>query len=234
MPEDAIGAIALLDDPARARMYEFIRRADAPVTREQVASELGISAKLAAFHLDKLAGAGLLATHFERPPGRSGPGAGRTAKHYRPSAMELDVSIPARRYELVASVLADAVKSSPGSDPLRAAIRLARRRGREAARDGSSAAPAPAPATARSRQRPAIERIERLLRDQGYDPRRSSGSRLELANCPYRTVAVEAPEVVCAMNQAFIQGLASESGGGVRARLDPAPGRCCVVLEAAG
>jgi predicted ArsR family transcriptional regulator len=225
MPDDAIGAIALLDDPARARMYEFIRRAAAPVTREQVGAELGISAKLAAFHLDKMAAAGLLAAHYARPPGRSGPGAGRPAKQYRPSGLELEVSIPARRYELVASVLANAVKGSrDGDPPLRAAIRLARRRGREAAAT-SGAASGP-------RSRAGTQRVERLLRDRGYEPRRASASRLELANCPYRAAAVEAPEVVCAMNQAFIQGLAAEAGGGVRARLDPAPGRCCVVLEA--
>jgi predicted ArsR family transcriptional regulator len=107
---------------------------------------------------------------------------------------------------------------------MRAAIRLARRRGREAA--AASGAPSG------PRSRPGIQGVERILRDQGYEPRRTSATRIELANCPYRAVAAEAPEVVCAMNQAFIQGLAAEAGGGVRARLDPAAGRCCVVVEA--
>jgi predicted ArsR family transcriptional regulator len=223
MADDAIGALALLDEPMRARMYAYIRTAEAPVTREQVAAELGISVKLAAFHLDKLAAAGLLATHFERPHGRTGPGAGRPAKHYRRSGAEFEVSIPQRDYELVASVLADAVKQTPASDQAsRNVISLARRRGRQAAR--SSGAPA-------RPGRIGIRTVERLLRDRGYEPQRDTGSRIELANCPFRAVAQESPEVVCSMNRAFIEGLVKESGAkGVQVKLDPAPGRCCVVL----
>jgi predicted ArsR family transcriptional regulator len=222
MTDDAIGAIALLDEPTRARMYAYIRAAEAPVTREQVAAEVGISVKLAAFHLDKLAAAGLLATHFERPHGRTGPGAGRPAKHYRPSGAEFEVSVPRRDYELVASVLADAVSKAPASDPAsRNAISLARRRGREAARRSG-------PARGR---RPGIRTVERLLRDRGYEPRRGPGSRIELANCPFRAVAQESPEVVCALNRAFIEGMVKESGAtDVQVKLDPTPGRCCVVL----
>ena len=33
-------------------MYEFIRRADGPVTRDEAAAAVGISRKLAGFHLD--------------------------------------------------------------------------------------------------------------------------------------------------------------------------------------
>src|SRR5438552_241696 len=55
-----MAAAAVLTDDLRRRMYAFIRRADGPVTRDEVAAEIGISRKLAAFHLDKLAAAGLL------------------------------------------------------------------------------------------------------------------------------------------------------------------------------
>jgi predicted ArsR family transcriptional regulator len=73
--------------------------------------------------------------------------------------------------------------------------------------------------------------VERLLRDRGYEPQRGTGSRIELANCPFRAVAQESPEVVCSMNRAFIEGLVKESGAtDVQVKLDPAPGRCCVVL----
>src|SRR5262249_26894234 len=169
MTDQAIGAIALLDEPTRARMYTYIRSAEAPVTREQVAAELGISVKLAAFHLDKMAAAGLLATHFERPHGRTGPGAGRPAKHYRPSGAEFEVSVPRRDYELVASVLADAMNRSPASDrATKNMVAVARRRGREAAHTSGT----------QSRSgRIGIRTVERLLRDRGYEPRRGPGSR---------------------------------------------------------
>jgi predicted ArsR family transcriptional regulator len=54
-----------------------------PVGRDAVAARVGVGRTLAAFHLDKLAAAGLLTISFARPPGRTGPGAGRPAKLYR-------------------------------------------------------------------------------------------------------------------------------------------------------
>ena len=39
---------------------------------------------------------------FQRLTGRSGPGAGRTAKLYRRSDTEIGVSLPERRYDLAA------------------------------------------------------------------------------------------------------------------------------------
>ena len=54
------------------------------------------------FHLDKLVDAGLADVRFQRLTGRSGPGAGRTAKLYRRSDTEIGVSLPERRYDLAA------------------------------------------------------------------------------------------------------------------------------------
>jgi hypothetical protein len=47
-----MAAIALLADQLRQR---FVRAQPTPVTRDQPAAAVGISRKLAAFHLDKLA-----------------------------------------------------------------------------------------------------------------------------------------------------------------------------------
>ena len=57
-------------------------------------------------HLDKLVDHGLLVATFARPDGRGGPGAGRPAKHYSRADTELEISVPARDYQLVAAVLA--------------------------------------------------------------------------------------------------------------------------------
>jgi len=71
LPVDAaIKAVAALEDDLRRGMYEFIRTARHPITREQAAEAVGISRKLAAFHLDKLAAAGLLRSDFEPVGGR--------------------------------------------------------------------------------------------------------------------------------------------------------------------
>jgi predicted ArsR family transcriptional regulator len=55
--------------------------------------------------LDKLADAGLLTISYQRPAGRSGPGAGRPAKLYTRATQEMSVSVPPRDYELLAKLL---------------------------------------------------------------------------------------------------------------------------------
>src|SRR5690348_16796535 len=98
--EEATGPIAVLDEDLRRRMYLYIRGQRRPVTRDEAAREIGISRKLAAFHLDKMVERGLLITSYARPEGRSGRGAGRTSKRYEPSDLQVEVSIPERRYDL--------------------------------------------------------------------------------------------------------------------------------------
>ena len=50
----ATAAIALLADELRQRLYRFVAAQPGPVTRDEAAAAVGISRKLAAFHLDKL------------------------------------------------------------------------------------------------------------------------------------------------------------------------------------
>ena len=77
-PPDRVAALAALDDPTRRALFDLVARTSA-VSRDAAADALGISRRDAAFHLDRLAEQGLLAVEYRRPPGRSGPGAGRPA-----------------------------------------------------------------------------------------------------------------------------------------------------------
>jgi predicted ArsR family transcriptional regulator len=63
----AMAAIALLADELRQRLYRFVAAQPGPVTRDQAAAAVGISRKLAAFHLAKLVSAGLLETAAPAP-----------------------------------------------------------------------------------------------------------------------------------------------------------------------
>src|SRR5215217_980551 len=104
----AMAAIALLADELRQRLYRFICAQPGPVTRDQAAAAVGISRKLAAFHLDKLTAAGLLETAAPDPASRR-PGPGRTPKAYRPAAAEVTLSIPQPRQDAPGEVLAQAI-----------------------------------------------------------------------------------------------------------------------------
>ncbi|MGW0732179.1 helix-turn-helix transcriptional regulator [Streptomyces sp. NPDC002851] len=211
-PSSQMAALAVLGDASRRRLLDFVRRARHPVTREEAAAAVGISRKLAAFHLDKLVKAGLLqARHGGHGPRR----VGRAPKVYEPGPQSIDVSLPPRRHELLASLLAEAVTGQqPGESAVAAAVRIARERG--------------ATLGAEARTRDLTQELEEL----GYEPEREPEGHTVLRNCPFHAVAAQAPELVCAMNQAFLHGYLTAVGATTTtAVLAPRPGVCCVELH---
>lgn len=222
--------VGLLDDELRRRMYTFIRRTGRPVNRDEAAAEVGISRKLAAFHLDKLVENGLLKVTYARPPGRSGRGAGRTAKLYEPSDLSIEVSIPERRYDLVGDLLVRTIQSKPsGGATLDAARRVSWEAGsalgRAVRQDLRLRPPGPDRALAVA---------EDVLASRGFEPQRHEGE-ITLRNCPFHVLARQAPELVCEMNQAYIEGMVRGLGNeSLEVLLDRAPGRCCVKLRGPG
>ena len=125
--EPTISAVAALDDDLRRGMYEFIRTARRPVTRDEAAAVVGISRKLAAFHLDKLVDTGLLRAHIAAPEGRRR--VGRAPKVYEATDAGIQISIPERRHGLLAEILLEAVLEGDDTrDAREAASRVASRR----------------------------------------------------------------------------------------------------------
>jgi predicted ArsR family transcriptional regulator len=225
--ERDVGRLAVLGDELRRRMYLYVRSHPGPLSRDDVAKAVGVSRKLAAFHLDKLADQGLLTFRYQRPAGRSGPGAGRPAKVYEPSDLEVEVSIPARRYDLVGTMLVDAIETgSPGESLREHALEVAgqagRRLGEEVRRSRRLRPPGP---------ERALTVAEEVLAEHGFEPVRDGGE-IRLRNCPFRALASHAPDLVCGLNRAFIAGLVRGLGNEtVDVALEGAPGRCCVVLR---
>jgi len=229
-----MAALALLADELRQRLYGFVAAQPNPVTRDQAAAAVGISRKLAAFHLDKLTAAGLLETTTPDPASRR-PGPGRAPKAYQPAATELAITIPQRRYDLLGDVLAQAiVADGSASSARRAAHQLARDRGQvlgERVRADRR--------LGRLGPERALTIMGELLAACGYAPARAPTQlQLLLRNCPFQQLARRAPELVCGLNQEFVAGLLA----GLRSRrvdavLQPDaaadPTRCCVVLQAA-
>src|SRR5215469_683929 len=109
-----IMAVELLAEPTRQQLYLYMRERQQPVGREEAARDTGIKPRLAAFHLDRMAEAGLLDVEYRRLSGRVGPGAGRPAKVYSLSSRSFSVEIPQTRYALAASMMATAL--SAGGD----------------------------------------------------------------------------------------------------------------------
>jgi predicted ArsR family transcriptional regulator len=222
-----ISAIAALNEPIRRALYAYLVERPGPVGRDEAAEAVGITRELAAFHLDKLLEEGLLDVEYRRLSGRSGPGAGRPAKLYHPSRRPVQVSLPERRYELVARLMAEALEEK-GSDPAAALEGAARRFGE------SLGTEARRQMGRRATQNRLLDTACAVLRDQGFEPIRAE-SEIRLRNCPFDTVAKEHVSLVCGMNLALAQGLVVGLGAsGVGVRLDPKPGACCVAFAASG
>jgi predicted ArsR family transcriptional regulator len=232
-----LASLSSLDDPVRRRLYEVVTSRPGPVSRDEAAAAAGIGRALAVYHLDKLVESGLLTASYQRPPGRSGPGAGRPAKVYARSDREFAVTVPPREYELAAQLLVQAVEADP-SDRSRAALaEAARRLGTEL---GSTFRPSPGEKDAGGRDaggrdaggRDAAKRdVKGVLTQQGYEPCGGDDGVIRLRNCPFHQLTERHREVVCGMNLALVEGLVEGLGAdGWRPALDPQPGHCCVAI----
>src|SRR5215469_17859100 len=109
------GALAALGEPARRALYAYIAAQGRAVSRDEAADATGMKRATAAFHLDRLVEDGLLEVGFARLSGRTGPGAGRTAKLYSRARRPIDISLPPRRYALAGDILASAVEEAQES-----------------------------------------------------------------------------------------------------------------------
>jgi predicted ArsR family transcriptional regulator len=223
--EADLASVSCLDDRVRGRLYAFVSGRDEPAGRDEAAAAVGIGRALAVYHLDKLVEAGLLTASYRRPPGRSGPGAGRPAKVYARSRGEFTVTVPVREYELAARLLVQAVATDRSGQALAALQAAAWHLGADLARRHQAGQAPGAP------PRPALESA---LSEHGYAPWRDEAGTVRMRNCPFRHLAELEPELVCHMNLTLIQGLvAGLDAEGPQPVLDPEPEHCCVAIPAA-
>jgi len=221
-----VASVAALGEPVRRALYRYVVSQEGPVGREEAAAGIGVAHHTAKFHLDKLVEDGLLDVEYRRPPGRTGPGAGRPAKLYRRADREIAVSLPERRYDLAGRVMAEAISEAkragtPVDDTLTEAARSAGREIGEQARGllGSHRTP-----------EDALRAVGEVLAEQGYEPRLRAGC-LTLGNCPFHSLAQRYRDLVCRMNLDLIDGvLDGLEPASLHATLDPSADCCCVVV----
>lgn len=210
-PPDAGVDVSVLSDPVRRRLYGHIGRHQG-ATRDEAARATGISGTLAAYHLDRLSGAGLLRVDYARPPGRSGPGAGRPAKRYWPARDEVTVSIPPRDYALMARLFAGAIDADDPPGLRSRLTAMAEDEGRTAGAGHTT--------------------LSDALRTSGYEPVLTDEGDVEMLNCPFHQLSERHTQLVCGVNHALLRGiLAGQGDDPHRAELAPHPGRCCVVIH---
>lgn len=210
---DDLDALSALADPSRRRLYDYVAASPAPVGRDEAAAAAGIGRSLAAYHLDRLAEAGLLETTFARPAGRSGPGAGRPAKLYRRAARDFALRAPSRDYALLAEIFVRAEEHDAAARG--AVLSAARELGAELGAEAKRA-----------------DLIE-ILRSRGYEPFDDDGT-IRFRNCPFHALAQAHRGPVCTMNLALVEGILEGAGASkMCAALEPDRAQCCVALSPA-
>ena len=212
---DDLIVVTVLADPTRRRVYTAVSRAAEPMSRDQVATKLGLPRSTAAFHLERLADVGLLAVEFRRLTGRTGPGSGRPAKVYvRP-----DSELRSR---------------CPGGTTNSPARSWPRRSHAPSATTCRCATPCAMPPRAPGNASPEHPPISTTRSSGPASSRTRDGDETVLGTCPFHRLARENPAVVCELNHAMLCGMAEAVGDDPgRVRLDAGSGGCCIRIAAA-
>lgn len=219
--DQQLARLSPLAEPLRRAVYLYVAAKRTDVSRDKVASALGIGRSLAAFHLDKLLEHGLVEARYRRLSGRTGPGAGRPSKLYR-ATEEIRVTVPSRDYELAARLLVEASRRDRRLETVEAvAFEAGRAAGSAAGRRDVSAAAV-------------RRRLRRLLAERGYEPHAARGD-IRLRNCPFHALAEEYRDTICPMNRALITGMLDGLGAqDLEAVPQQVSGECCVAIRATG
>jgi len=221
--EKALGVVGALRDPTRRRLYVYVERQPVAVSRDDAAKELGISRALAAFHLEKLVGVGLLRPEYRRLSGKTGRGAGRTSKLYRRSATHFELSLPQRQYEVLARLLAESIdegaSNAAESGP---AFEFGHALGRQARQHAGRP----------RRVAKQLECVEQVAGSLGFDPYRDESGDLRLRNCPFDPLSRVYTPVVCGVTQAMLKGVVDGVGAKqLTVSREMHADRCCGIVS---
>jgi predicted ArsR family transcriptional regulator len=192
-------ATAAFGDPTRREIYLFVRDAERGVTAGEVAERFELHPNVARHHLDKLAAGGYVDVQVDR---QEHPGAGRPSKRYRTSAKQTGLEFPARRDDLLITLLVRAL----GMLTPEQAEEMAERVGIEY---GQALALSMSPGDGHRSFRVSLHAVADALTAHGFaahaEPR--GGSLAIIAEqCPFGEAAVQHP-VICAVDRGIIKGM---------------------------
>ena len=202
----------------REAVLSLLRQSDRALSVAEVAEAMGLHVNTARFHLDGLVDDGLADRRTEP---RVTPGRPRILY-----SSEGPAPGP-RSYELLAQMLTGFVSSLEDAGP--ATTELGRAWGRHLVERAAPSEHVDA--------EDALARLNRLLDAVGFQPEvrpTPEGAELRLHHCPFREVAQQHTDIVCAIHLGLMQGALDELGAPLAATsLDPfvTPHTCLARLE---
>ena len=191
---------ATLGDATRRGIYVTVRESTEPVTASQISEMFDIHANVARHHLDRLVSDEYLQVTRKRPSGRTGPGAGRPAKHYEPTRKNVSVQFPARRYDLLAELLLRVIERIAPDNAAEVADEIGREYGRELAAEIGFPED--------SGYDTAAIAVASALMGVGFEVEaRPDDHELVTRFCPFGESAKNHPAIVCQLDQGLVTGL---------------------------
>jgi predicted ArsR family transcriptional regulator len=205
---------------SRADVLDMLRAAGGPLGVREVAQQLALHPNTARFHLEGLVAAGLAARETED---RETPGRPRIA--YRAVAGNPG----GRRYRMLAEMLTSLIAGTM-PEPGKAAA--------EAGREWGAYLTEQPPPYQRPTAAEAVATLTAVMAELGFAPQAAADGgqyQLRLRQCPFREVAEQHEDVICALHLGLIQGALARMRAPVTAgRLDPfvEPSLCVARLTA--
>jgi predicted ArsR family transcriptional regulator len=189
-----------LGDATRRGIYIAVRESSDPLTASQIAEMFDIHPNVARHHLDRLATDDFLTITRKRPSGRSGPGAGRPAKCYTASDKEIELHYPAKRVDLLATLLLDLINELAPETASETARDIGYRYGSRVAEEIGLPSD-----TGFDRS---VRAVAQAMTGLGFQMEADvARDRLVTSHCPFGQTALTHPEVVCSLDQGLIAGL---------------------------
>jgi predicted ArsR family transcriptional regulator len=206
-------------DPVLRDAVLFARAQARPITADDLAVAQAVHRNVARSRLERLVEAGLLVSEYERRTGKTGPGAGRTAKTYAVAPQLDSIEFPLRRYETLLGLMLDALPRKSRRQQLRE-IGIAF--GEELARS--------------ARLRPAktlttgFERVCEAVRSLGFQASVTevgeAGAVISTPTCPLRPLVAARPEAV-EIDRGMWAGLTGKALDGAQIELVECETRHC-------
>ena len=186
-------------DRTRRDIYLFARESERGITAADAAERFALHPNVARHHLDKLAAGGYLEVTLERA---EHGGAGRPSKRYTASSEGLTLDFPARRDDLMVTLLGRALALLPSEQ----AEAMAQEVGEEY---GRMLAAHMAPEEGHRSFRSALHAVADALTAHGFAAHAEArGGSLAIISeqCPFGETASQHP-VICAVDRGIVRGM---------------------------
>lgn len=199
--DSQVGALAAsLGDTTRRGIYIAVREAAEPLTVSQAADLFSLHPNVARHHLDRLVDDGWLQVTHRRRNDRTGPGAGRPAKHYEPTTKEVSLQFPMRRYDLLSELLVRVIERIAPDEAATIAEEIGREYGAELAAEIGLPDD--------EGFEDAVQAVAKAMMGMGFVTEANADDRTLLTRfCPFGEAAANHPEIVCKLDQGIVGGL---------------------------